>query len=154
MTPAPHLSCPLCLAAGGHALWRNDKLFVIAVSDPDYPGYTRVVWQEHVPEMSDLPVADRRHVMDVVDIVEQTQRAMLHPDKINLAAFGNMVPHLHWHVIPRWRDDRHFPDAVWAPPRIAPGTESAAFSAHRQETADMLESYHLELVKRLASVVT
>jgi diadenosine tetraphosphate (Ap4A) HIT family hydrolase len=24
-----------------------------------------------------------------------------------------MVPHVHWHVIPRWHDDRHFPEPVW-----------------------------------------
>ena len=24
-----------------------------------------------------------------------------------------MTPHLHWHVIPRWHDDRHFPEPVW-----------------------------------------
>jgi diadenosine tetraphosphate (Ap4A) HIT family hydrolase len=36
------------------------------------------------------------------------------PDKINLACLGNVVPHLHWHVIPRWRDDSHFPAPIWA----------------------------------------
>ena len=41
-------------------------------------------------------------------------RETLQPDKINLASFGNMVPHLHWHVIPRWTDDSHFPGAIWA----------------------------------------
>jgi diadenosine tetraphosphate (Ap4A) HIT family hydrolase len=150
-SPDPKLSCPLCTAAGQPALWSNDKLFVIAVPDPDYPGYTRVIWRAHVPEMSDLSAADRHHVMDVVDVVEQTQRALLNPDKINLAAFGNMVPHLHWHVIPRWRDDRHFPDAVWAPARIASGAESPAFAAHRQETAGRLDSYHMELAQRLSA---
>ena len=33
------------------------------------------------------------------------------PDKMNLASLGNMTPHVHWHVIPRFRDDRHFPGA-------------------------------------------
>jgi len=36
------------------------------------------------------------------------------PDKVNLASFGNMTPHLHWHVIPRWRDDSHFPQSIWS----------------------------------------
>jgi diadenosine tetraphosphate (Ap4A) HIT family hydrolase len=35
------------------------------------------------------------------------------PDKINLASLGNVVPHLHWHVIPRFADDPHFPNPVW-----------------------------------------
>jgi diadenosine tetraphosphate (Ap4A) HIT family hydrolase len=52
--------------------------------------------------------------MNVVYAVEAALRALLSPDKVNLAALGNMVPHLHWHVIPRWRDDSHFPAAIWA----------------------------------------
>ncbi|HXD50505.1 MAG TPA: HIT domain-containing protein, partial [Burkholderiales bacterium] len=42
--------------------------------------------------------------------------------KINLAAFGNMTPHLHWHVIPRNADDAHFPNPIWGErQRPAPG---------------------------------
>ncbi len=40
-------------------------------------------------------------------------RELLEPEKINLASFGNMVPHLHWHVIPRFADDPHFPNSVF-----------------------------------------
>jgi len=43
----------------------------------------------------------------------------MQPTKINLASLGNVVPHLHWHVIPRWADDTHFPDPIWAPARRA-----------------------------------
>jgi diadenosine tetraphosphate (Ap4A) HIT family hydrolase len=49
----------------------------------------------------------------------------MQPDKINLASLGNVVPHLHWHVIPRFVDDPHFPNPVWGvkvreTPRVAP----------------------------------
>jgi diadenosine tetraphosphate (Ap4A) HIT family hydrolase len=86
---------------------------VVRVGDPDYPGFCRVVWQQHVKEMTDLVPVDQRHFMDVVFAVEQGLRRLLHPDKVNLASLGNMTPHLHWHVIPRFRDDRHFPNPVW-----------------------------------------
>jgi diadenosine tetraphosphate (Ap4A) HIT family hydrolase len=46
--------------------------------------------------------------------VEQVLRELLQPEKINLASLGNQVPHLHWHVIPRFGDDAHFPDPIWA----------------------------------------
>lgn len=85
-------------------------------AEPDYPAFTRVIWNAHVAEMSELGAADRDELMRVVLAVEQTQRAVLAPDKVNLASFGNVVPHLHWHVIPRWRDDRHFPEPVWGAP--------------------------------------
>ena len=35
------------------------------------------------------------------------------PDKVNIASFGNMVPHLHWHIIPRFEVDRHYPNPIW-----------------------------------------
>jgi diadenosine tetraphosphate (Ap4A) HIT family hydrolase len=41
----------------------------------------------------------------------------MQPDKINLASLGNVVPHLHWHVIPRFADDAHFPSPIWASPQ-------------------------------------
>jgi diadenosine tetraphosphate (Ap4A) HIT family hydrolase len=52
--------------------------------------------------------------MDAVWKVEQVIRDIMQPEKINLASFGNMVPHLHWHIIPRYIDDAHFPNPVWA----------------------------------------
>lgn len=65
--------------------------------------------------MTDLDPNDRRHAMNVVFAVETALRALAAPDKINLAALGNMVPHLHWHVIARFDWDSHFPQAVWGP---------------------------------------
>lgn len=66
--------------------------------------------------MADLAVADRTHLRDVLDAVESVVRSVMNPDKINLASLGNVVPHLHWHVIPRWTDDSHFPAPIWASP--------------------------------------
>lgn len=107
------MDCPLCAQPAGQTLWEDDRCRVIRVDDAAYPGFCRVVWGEHVAEMTDLGEADRRHLLDVVMATEAALRSLLHPDKINLASFGNMVPHLHWHVIPRWRTDRCFPNAIW-----------------------------------------
>lgn len=100
--------CPLCQTDGGTLLWRGPHLRLIEVDDPDYPGFTRVVWNAHLAEMTSLSTHGRDLLMRAVYVVEETQQAILAPDKINLASLGNMVPHLHWHVIPRWRGDRHF----------------------------------------------
>jgi diadenosine tetraphosphate (Ap4A) HIT family hydrolase len=72
-----------------------------------------VVWQEHVREMTDLPPDGREHCLRVVFAVEQALRDTLRPYKVNVASLGNQVPHLHWHVIPRFADDAHFPGPVW-----------------------------------------
>ena len=112
-------ACPLCQATGEDLLWQDERCRVIAAPQPGYPGFCRVIWREHVGEMSDLTREQRARLMAVVWAVEESLRQALRPDKINLASLGNQVPHLHWHVIPRFADDAHFPDAVWAAPRRA-----------------------------------
>ena len=107
-------ACPLCDADGGQLVWRGDKLRVIRADEPGFPAFYRVVWNAHVAEFSDLSTADRAHCMDVVVQVEQALRQNLEPTKINLATLGNMVAHLHWHVIARFDWDSHFPAPVWA----------------------------------------
>lgn len=107
-------ACPLCDADGGTLIWRGPQLRVIRAYEAGFPAFYRVIWNAHVAEFSDLNVAERTHCMDVVVRVEQALRQHLQPTKINLAALGNMVPHLHWHVIARFDWDSHFPAPVWA----------------------------------------
>ena len=126
------MNCELCHGAGGTLLWQNDLCRVVAVDEPGLPGFLRVVLQRHVREMTDLPAAERSRLMAVVFAVEDHVRKSLEPDKMNLASLGNMTPHLHWHVIPRWRDDRHFPGPVWAAARHgAPVPAARAAAAAR-----------------------
>ncbi|CCN21004.1 conserved hypothetical protein [Bordetella bronchiseptica 1289] len=148
-----HPDCPLCQQDGGALLWRGSHLRVIEVDDPDYPGFTRVVWNAHIAEMTSLSTHGRELLMRAVWAVEQAQRDVLHPDKVNLAALGNVVPHLHWHVIPRWRDDRHFPDAIWAAPRVAPGAEPKAWRAARADTAALLPRYRNRVVEAMNALL-
>jgi len=148
-----HPDCPLCQQDGGKLLWRGSHLRVIEVDDPDYPGFTRVVWNAHIAEMTSLSTHGRELLMRAVWAVEQAQRDVLHPHKVNLAALGNMVPHLHWHVIPRWRDDRHFPDAIWAAPRVAPGAEPQAWRAARADTAALLPRYRNRVVEAMNALL-
>ena len=111
-------SCPLCRAKNETVLWQNSRLRVIAVNDtPAAPAFCRVIWRKHVAEMTDLPEAERQEMMAAVWRTEAAMRRVLRPAKINLASFGNQVPHLHWHVIARFENDAFFPDSIWAAPR-------------------------------------
>ena len=105
--------CEFCWQIGGEVLWRDERCRVVLVADPDYHCFCRVIWNAHVKEMTDLARAEQQHCMCVVLSVEQALRGVLKPHKINLASFGNMVPHLHWHVIPRFEYDAHFPKPIW-----------------------------------------
>ena len=127
-------ACELCAHAGGDVLWRDAKCRVVLVADPDYAVFCRVIWSTHVKEMTDLAAADQAHCMRVVLAVERALRNVLAPHKINLAAFGNMTPHLHWHIIPRNVDDAHFPNPVWGE-RQRPPPSGLAQAARGQTRA-------------------
>ena len=106
--------CPLCETDGGLLIFKNDHLRVIQAVEVDLPAFYRVVWNAHVAEFSNLSLDERNTCMNAVVTVEQVLREHLQPTKINLAALGNAVPHLHWHVIARFDWDSHFPGSVWA----------------------------------------
>jgi diadenosine tetraphosphate (Ap4A) HIT family hydrolase len=130
--------CPLCSPDNETVLWRDDRLRVILVPDAAYPAFCRVILNRHVREMTDLDAAERARLMAAAYAVEAALRALLDPDKINLASFGNQVPHLHWHVIPRFTDDSHWPDPVWAPARRAGRARPVDAEALRRALAERL----------------
>ncbi len=109
--------CDLCDSPGGEVVWESDFCRVVMVGDRDYPGYCRIIVNQHLREMTDLSQKERIQLMTVIFAVETAIRTLYQPDKINLASLGNITPHVHWHLIPRWRDDRHFPNPVWAAPQ-------------------------------------
>ncbi len=94
-------------------LWNDGFARVVLIGDADHPAYCRVILNAHTKEMTDLTEAERARLMNTVFVVERVLRELLAPEKINLASFGNMVPHLHWHIIPRFADDPHFPNPVF-----------------------------------------
>lgn len=143
--------CVLCDTPGGRVLLQRGRWRVLLADEPLWPGFTRVVWQDHVREMTDLDGASRARLMDVVWAVESVQRRVFAPDKVNVASLGNVVAHLHWHVIPRWVDDAGFPAPVWAVASEAglPGDRRAALQARRDAVAQRLPAYEEALRQAL-----
>lgn len=127
--------CELCAAKNEDILVNTPKFRVILVDDANYPGFCRVIWNAHVKEMTDLAITDRSALMQAVCKVEQSIRDVMQPHKINLASLGNMVPHLHWHVIPRYQDDAHFPNPVW----VATDRVSSEVEAKRALLSELRE---------------
>ena len=132
----PH--CPLCRDNGGPLLWRGAACRLILVAEPALPGYCRVVWERHVREISDLSCGEARHLQRVVAAAERAVREVAAPRKVNVASLGNVVPHLHVHVVPRFEGDPWWPGPVWsdrlraaAPrPPCDPALLRAAFLGH------------------------
>ena len=121
--------CPLCETDGSLLIFKNEQLRVIQATEAGFPAFYRVVWNTHVAEFSSLSPEERHDCMNAVVVVEQILREQLKPTKINLAALGNAVPHLHWHVIARFDWDSHFPASVWAAPQRAESAEKLAHVA-------------------------
>ena len=126
-------TCEFCEGPGGAVLWQDDFCRVVRAEEPGYPGFCRVILGRHVREMTDLTPAERSRLMGVVFVVEEAVREAMSPDKMNVASLGNMTPHVHWHVIPRFQDDAHFPSPVWAAPR-----RDAPANAQRERNASRI----------------
>ena len=105
--------CDLCQPSPHHILWQDDFCRVVLLDDINYPAYCRVELLEHIKEMTDLTPLQRARTMKTVFAVELALREVTQADKINLASLGNKTPHVHWHVIPRFENDKHFPNSHW-----------------------------------------
>lgn len=125
-------TCPLCHVNPSDIVWEDDQFFVLDVKSVDFPGYVRVIAKRHVKEMSDLTDEESAHLWQLLRRVERAMIDELQIEKVNLAEFGNEVPHLHWHLIPRWKDDPYFPGSAWSPRKRE---VSAQITQERQERA-------------------
>jgi len=116
---------------------------VVLADEPAHPGFCRVIWNAHVREITDLSPDERSELMDAVWQVEAAVRAVMQPEKVNLASLGNVVPHLHWHVIPRFADDAQFPAPIWAAAQRQTANETLA------QRREKLPAVRAEIVRRL-----
>ncbi len=139
--------CELCRSDGGTIVLANEWLRVTLVDEPNYPGYVRVIWNEHVREMTELSDDERLRLMRTVFAVEDAQIEVLEPLKMNIASLGNMTPHLHWHVIARFADDLHYPQPVWGAPQRTPNDQTLLA---RRALVDRLREVIAEKVSRVS----
>lgn len=114
MTP-----CPMCRR------WDDDSDLriiefphsrVILNRDQFFPGYCLLFTRDHVTELFHLSPGQRAGLMDEVSLVAQALSDLFRPDKINYELLGNMVPHMHWHLVPRFASEPLWPRPIWAEP--------------------------------------
>ena len=89
---------------------------VLLNRDQFFPGYTFVFSRGHVTELFHLDRDRRTAVMEEVASVASALFTLFGADKINYELLGNMVPHMHWHIVPRFRGDPLWPRPIWAEP--------------------------------------
>lgn len=111
--------CPMCSRWDADPNLRIIELqhsYVILNSDQFFPGYTLLFTKNHVTELFHLDRDVRSALMEEVSLVAQTLFTVYSPAKINYELLGNMVPHIHWHIVPRFSSESLWPRPIWAEP--------------------------------------
>ena len=106
--------CSLCDEILSDIVWTDKNCYVIRVLNEVY-GLHRVIWKHHVKELSALEKPELDELIKNSIKLEKYLLEKFKPDKVNIASFGNQTPHLHVHVIPRWKTDPWWPDTTWSP---------------------------------------
>ncbi|MDD3603346.1 MAG: HIT family protein [Sulfurovum sp.] len=81
-----------------------------------HPGeipWLKIFTQHPYKEMSEVPQEIKNEIYRLLDVIEKEMIAYYNPDKINIASFGNYLPHVHWHIMARFAQDSHFPEPMW-----------------------------------------
>ena len=88
----------------------------VAKLNPDqlFKGYTFVTLKWHEEDFNALSDKHRRSFFEDMSAVARALKAALSPDRINYELLGNAMPHLHWHVIPRYMSDPMWGRPIWA----------------------------------------
>jgi diadenosine tetraphosphate (Ap4A) HIT family hydrolase len=107
-------NCDLCKPSLYPIVWENKSFRVTLINDHQFPGYCRVESIGHIKEMTDMVLVQQNDCMSIVFKVESILRSFLQPEKINLSSLGNITPHVHWHIIPRYKNDSHYPLSIWS----------------------------------------
>ena len=90
----------------------ENKYFYILKEDALIP-WVKIFTQQPYKELSDCDKATQEAILKAMIIVEETMRSYYNPKKINIAMFGNYVPHIHVHIMARFEEDSHFPESMW-----------------------------------------
>jgi len=125
--------CPMCTKWEDEPSYRIAELeycYVSLNSDQFFPGYCFVFTKNHVTELFLLDAASRCRIIEEVNRVAAALYATFKPTKINYELLGNMVPHMHWHIVPRFTSDPLWPRPIWSEPHT-PVTLASAEAAAR-----------------------
>jgi diadenosine tetraphosphate (Ap4A) HIT family hydrolase len=91
----------------GEVLWENERVFV-KQGRPHHKGHIQIVLKEHHEDIMELDEnLAKEFFYDMVRVAKVVQE-VLKPDKMNYFLYGNWVAHLHWHIVPRFKQDEDF----------------------------------------------
>jgi diadenosine tetraphosphate (Ap4A) HIT family hydrolase len=120
MSNAKESGCPFCLKLAALAtlpadevVWQFPQSVVLLGPWQFYHGYCILVARRHATELYELTPDERRAYLDELCLLAQAVAACFRPHKLNYELLGNQVPHLHWHLFPRYTNDPNILHPVW-----------------------------------------
>ena len=90
----------------------SDNIIFIEVHESEIP-WLKIFTKRKIKEFSDANGEERMVIWQALDIIERAMLEHFKPEKINIAQFGNYLPHLHWHIMARFETDSYFPEPMW-----------------------------------------
>ena len=90
--------------------------YVVLADEQGYPGWCVLLLKDHDEHLAGLPLQRQANLWRDVSIVAAAMTRELQPIRINYECLGNLLHHIHWHVIPRYADDPDPKMPVWLRP--------------------------------------
>lgn len=112
--PGPCSACSGQWPDAGDRIAELSESVLYLHTDQFFPGWSVLVLRRHATELFDLEPDERARAMDEVSDVARALQLAFGARKVNYALFGNVLPHIHWHLIPRLETDPAPRDPVFA----------------------------------------
>jgi len=90
----------------------ENKLINVQIEPSQIP-WLKIFTQKNIKEFSMCDKETKLMIWDALDIIEKSMLKYFKCDKINIASFGNYVPHVHFHIMARFKNDNYFPEPMW-----------------------------------------
>ena len=90
----------------------QNNLIKIEIEPFEIP-WVKIFTIESLKEFSECSDEQKNEILDKLDFIEKEMINFFLPDKINIASFGNYVPHVHFHIQARFKNDSFFPEPTW-----------------------------------------
>ena len=90
----------------------QDELIHIKVEPSEVP-WLIIYLNSGVKELSEATTEEKNRLFELLDTIEKAMLSFYNPTKINIASFGNMHPHLHFHIMARFKEDSYYPEPMW-----------------------------------------
>ena len=90
----------------------KNELIKIEIEPSEIP-WLKIFTIKDIKEFSHCDNETKQEIFKYLDIIEKEMLNYFKPKKINIASFGNYVPHVHFHIMARFEEDSYFPEPMW-----------------------------------------